>query len=296
MLKLDNAVDYDFEVRQLYLIYFTTVSILYGPIRCGKRASVAPILASSCVARIFEDFLVRNQLSYMSAIAVFHLRVAALPQLWCYNSDPLRELSKAELSVIRSSLQELGKTWHSATRPLRILTSVLNSVMRGQQMNQPLEDLDTTAEQLSFFETIPRELCPKWDLVVGSVETSPKMQSQSASATARQLQLPFFPDLDNSPNTGASMAVDPDLQMNNLPPPTTANSPRTLNDNASLSQGLQASSDQTAASRLFTFAETDRMAVVDEGSQQHGTNDEFIADLFREYDEGFLQDWEGTFL
>jgi hypothetical protein len=295
MLKLDNAVDYDFEVRQLYLIYFTTVTVLYGAVRCGKRASVAPILASSCVARIFEDFLFRDQLRYMGAIGIFYLRVAALPQLWCYNYAPLRELSKEELSVIRSSLQELGKTWHSAKRALRILTSFVSTVMRGLQMDQPLEDLDTTAEQLSFFEMIPPDLCPKWGLIVGSAEDSPKAQSQSGPASTSQSQPPFFTDLDSNPQNVASVVVGADLQIPNLlASAANADSPRTLNVNTSLSQGLQASSEQIAANRLLTFMETDRMAV-DDGLQQHGTN-EFFDGLFPAHNEGFLLDWEGTFL
>ncbi|OAP61663.1 hypothetical protein AYL99_03866 [Fonsecaea erecta] len=192
-LKLNNALDYDFEVRQLYLIYFSAVSILYGPGRSGNCTSVAPILASSCVARIFEDFLARDQLRCLAPMTIFYLRVAALPQLCCFNFSSLWNISKLELSVIQKSLHEMAKTWHSARRALRILTSLVNTVKRGQEIHRPLTDLDLSPEQLSFFEMVPSELCPKKHIIEAAVEAA-RVNSQ---------------DKANAPFQGPSVLINP---------------------------------------------------------------------------------------
>lgn len=277
-LRLDNALSYDFEVRQLYLVYFTTVSVLYGPVKCGERAPVAPILAASCLARVFEDFLVRDHIRYLGTINIVHLRVATLSQLWCFNLSQLRDLTKSELAVIRSSFQELEKTWNSATRPLMILTHLVSTAMRGQQANQGLEDLDITAEQLSFFDMIPRELCPKWDPILGG-DYGRTSKAQSAT---QSLSLTDFENL----NVPSQRGETPTSAM--LEPPSADVPPSPC---SSLFQALHAPSEQQtqvyAADRLLTFDETDWMAVRDGLENNTGFCDGFDG-------AGFLQDWEGA--
>jgi len=165
-LRLKGALDYDVRVRQLHLPYFTALSILYRPEASLNSYSVAAVLASSSVARIFEDFIARDELKYLGSYVAFHLLVAILPQLYCFRVPSLSDISKSEIGVIRSSLLQVGKTWHSARRTLRVLDRLLESARRSHPGGDELGQINTTADELSYFATIEPDLCPKWNLIV----------------------------------------------------------------------------------------------------------------------------------
>jgi hypothetical protein len=181
-LQLNSTAPYDAEVRQLHLPFFTALEILYSPGPSTYRCSAAAVLAASCVARIFEDFLARDELRHLSAYATFHLHMAALPQLSCHKIPGLWERSKAEFNVIRCSLVELKEKWHSARRTLTILDRLLSLVSRGDRASESSAQLDTSPDQLSYFEKIGPELCPKWDLIVSGVHATQSESSLSAEA------------------------------------------------------------------------------------------------------------------
>ncbi|OAL38110.1 hypothetical protein AYO20_02562 [Fonsecaea nubica] len=281
-LKLNNALDYDFEARQLYLIYFTAVSILYGPGRSGNCTSVAPILASSCVARIFEDFLARDQLRCLAPMTIFYLRVAALPQLCCFNFSPLWNVSKVELSVIQKSLQEMAKTWHSARRALRILTRLVNTVKRGPETDRPLTDLDLSPEQLSFFEMIPEELCPKRHIIETAMDAArvdlqekPNVRVQNPSTLTNLNAVSMRPD--------SAVAAD-----STMPELTTAASLKPLS--IALGAPVGEIQDYTTADSWFTNDNGDWIS----GDDSLGVGLDFDDDdddhLFMSLHERLLQD------
>jgi hypothetical protein len=200
-LQLNNTAEYDAEVRQLHLHFFTALEILYSPGPSTHGCSAAAVLASSCVARIFEDFLARDELRHLGAYVSFHLRLAALSQLSCHKFPGLWERSKAELNVIRCSLLELGKTWHSASTALTVLDRLLGVISRGDSADEQNAQLDTSPEQLSYFAMITPELCPKWDLIVsGAYATQPK--SLPAEALPMTCPMPLMSEL--SPLTAAA--------------------------------------------------------------------------------------------
>lgn len=84
-----NNRPYDSEVRQLYLPYFTAISILYRPKLRSKstgcsQATIGSTLASSCVARIFEDELARNEVRNGVAMHAIYLLIAGIGELSNY--------------------------------------------------------------------------------------------------------------------------------------------------------------------------------------------------------------------
>ncbi|KIW29812.1 uncharacterized protein PV07_05599 [Cladophialophora immunda] len=278
-LKLNNALDYDFEVRQLYLIYFTAISILYGPGRSGNCTSVAPILASSCVARIFEDFLARDQLRCLAPMTIFYLRVAALPQLCCFNFGSLWDISKLELSVIQRSLHEMAKTWHSARRALRILTSLVNAVRRGQEAHRPLTDLDLSPEQLSFFEMVPAELCPKRHIIEAAVDATGVSSQEKPDARFQSTSALANPSL-------VTLRRDPTAVCD-----STTREPTMVAPLRSLSTALDASSGEmqeyTAADSWFTRDSDDWTGIDEALGPGLGLDDD---DFFMSLHERLLQD------
>jgi hypothetical protein len=209
----------------LYLLYFTSISILYGPGPSADGCSAAAILASSCVARTLEDFLARDKLRYLIPTVPYYLLVAGLSQLACYRFPALLELTKSELNIIRSSLLELGKIWHSAREKLHILDrflAIANSGSGSGAHADPVKHLDISREQLSYFEMFPPELCPKWEIIVsGNYAEQPQSFSQDTlvgpiignegwAALVPENQLP----LETTISTTGAATRRPDRQLN----------------------------------------------------------------------------------
>jgi hypothetical protein len=80
---------YDPDVRQLYLPYFTAISILYRPKLSSRstgcsQATIGSTIAASCVARIFEDALARNEVRNGVAMTAIYLLIAGIGELSNY--------------------------------------------------------------------------------------------------------------------------------------------------------------------------------------------------------------------
>jgi hypothetical protein len=86
-----NKQPYTPEVRQLYLPYFTAISILYRPKLPSKstgcsQATIGSTIAASCVARIFEDALARNEVRNGVAMQAIYLLIAGIGELSNYGN------------------------------------------------------------------------------------------------------------------------------------------------------------------------------------------------------------------
>ncbi|KAL2013170.1 hypothetical protein VTN00DRAFT_695 [Thermoascus crustaceus] len=88
------------EIHQLHLPYLTSITLLHlsKSTQPLPKACTAGILAASCVARIFEDFLTRGSLRFLQGMAVEYLSAAADQQI----------------GILRLALKEMAKTWHSS--------------------------------------------------------------------------------------------------------------------------------------------------------------------------------------
>ena len=170
-LRLDGAA-YDFDVRQLHLPYLTALSILHNPIP-SIDCSAAAILASSCVARFFEDYSARDVIRHLGPISSFYLLVAGLPQISCLRYPALSDLASSELKIIRYSLQEIGKTWQGAHGALHRLNQYHRLVTAGS-IEQSTRRLNVTQNQLAYFSKPHQELCPKWHLIVPYDKSTPQ--------------------------------------------------------------------------------------------------------------------------
>lgn len=86
---MGNMLPYDCNTRFLYLPYFTAISILYKPkLPSGPKGSpqltLGSTIAASCVARIFEDALARNEVRHGVAMQAIYLLIAGICQLGSY--------------------------------------------------------------------------------------------------------------------------------------------------------------------------------------------------------------------
>ncbi|KAH0843698.1 hypothetical protein FOPE_08451 [Fonsecaea pedrosoi] len=287
-LQLDGASDFDFETRQLHIPYFTAISILYGPGPAVQNCSVAAILASSCVSRIFEDFLARDLLRYLSPIHIFYLFTAGLPQISGHKIPVLREASKREFKMIRYSLLEMSKTWHSAHRHLGSLNKLLSAMNRSSAtgsfaskrnmalLGQNHRDSSLT-DQLSLFERLGVDLCPKCDLVVRLTSPSFVPPAQKAVRSVDRDSLP------HRTGTAVAAAVSSSSSSSNVgnaadvaDADSIASTERGINRTDQGCERTYYPSDtfQLSPSTVPMWGECDEIRAIDMDGERHGSGQE----------------------
>jgi hypothetical protein len=111
-----RTTQFDPDVHQLHLTYLTTVTLLYldGTSRSLPRAYTAAVLASCCVARIFEDYTARGSMRFLHGIAGWSITIAILALLHARKVPRLAWAADAHIHVLRVALKEMAKMWHSS--------------------------------------------------------------------------------------------------------------------------------------------------------------------------------------
>jgi hypothetical protein len=129
------------------------------------------ILASSLVAGLFEDFLLRDDYKHLNSIFTFYLLVAGLAQRSCQRYSNLQEKAVEELRIITFALSDMSKKWDSAIGPLKIIQGFLDETdFDAASSTFPPQTLNS--DQLIFFAPYGPDFCRKWDLIL-----SPPTQS-----------------------------------------------------------------------------------------------------------------------
>ncbi|KAJ5511582.1 hypothetical protein N7453_003685 [Penicillium expansum] len=112
---------YNFEARQLNIPYFTCLAILCRP-NPGESASLGVLLASSFVAGIFEDFLARDEIQFLSPVFTFHLLAAGIGLLSCNNVPSHREKATSSLRALKSIAEKQRSASTVDEMPLMMLS------------------------------------------------------------------------------------------------------------------------------------------------------------------------------
>lgn len=151
---------YQFNVRQLHLPYFVSLTIV-GRSTSTDTISPQAILSASFVAGIFEEFLSRDEIKYLAPIftryciasGFFLASLQPIPELW--------EACQPDLQVLQLCLKELGKRWKSAIGGSKALEGFINAKKNG-----PSKVMKTpqwlTAEQQHLFDGFALDLCRMW--------------------------------------------------------------------------------------------------------------------------------------
>jgi len=117
----DRIRHFDRDVFKLHLPYLTTITILH--MKWSSRPSSQPlpeayttaVLASSCVARIFKEFLARGHIRFLGAIACWYVGVAIVALLHTQRIESLAQSGAADIRILRLALDEVAVLWPSAT-------------------------------------------------------------------------------------------------------------------------------------------------------------------------------------
>ncbi|OAX78986.1 hypothetical protein ACJ72_06702 [Emergomyces africanus] len=157
---------YSFEARQLHVLYFIILAILFRSTPPASTPSAAALLASSFVAGIFEDFLARDEIRFLGPVFTFYLLASGVGLLSCYRYPHLWIKAEQDLRVIYNSQKELSTRWPSAIGSLNALRSMKEEASQtpAHEDTQVLGSL--TPEQLTCFSGFGTDLCRLGEVIL----------------------------------------------------------------------------------------------------------------------------------
>ena len=193
----NRTAPFNRDVHQLHLPYLTTITLLYlnkasQPL---PKACSAAVLAASCVARIFEDYLARKSIRFLPGVAGWYAAIAILALMYARQMASLARSADDHIKVLRIALKEMSKIWNSAKAFdkgfERLLGSNAFPVGEGEgSMNAPSLGLESTLPGLA---DLPPGDCVNWMdyFPYATPQTSPLVGILLASS-----HLLPFPDLE----------------------------------------------------------------------------------------------------
>lgn len=159
----DDAAICNLEVQQLLVMYFVVLTILHRSPTPGGSPPAASLVASSFIAGIYEEFLLRDELRYLGPVFAFYPLCAGLSLLSSSRYTSLQSTAEHELTVLKLCLQKLSERWLSAVGPLRALNKLTEKVREQGPFDSAPPKLDHDAA--SFFEGFETRLCRQWHVI-----------------------------------------------------------------------------------------------------------------------------------
>lgn len=184
----DDAAICNLEVQQMLVMYFVVLTILHRSPTPGSVPPAASLVASSFIAGIYEEFLLRDELRYLGPVFAFYPLCAGLSLLSSCRYTHLQGTAEHELTVMKLSLQKLSERWLSAVGPLRALNKLTEKVRELGPFEGPSPTLDPDAA--SFFEGFDTTLCKQWQAIGHSSEPSGGTMGIASTCTMADIQDP----------------------------------------------------------------------------------------------------------
>lgn len=193
------------EVQQLLVMYFVVLTILHRSPTPNSVPPSASLVASSFIAGIYEEFLLRDELRYLGPVFAFYPLCAGLSLLSSCRYPQLQSTAEHELTVIKLSLQKLSERWLSAVGPLRALNKLTEKVREQGPCDSPPPTLDL--DTVSFFDGFDAKVCKQWRLIGQSAEAASSGLGTAATCTLADVQdsedaLPAFDNRLDQPVDG----------------------------------------------------------------------------------------------
>ncbi|KIX04742.1 uncharacterized protein Z518_05612 [Rhinocladiella mackenziei CBS 650.93] len=154
---------YNFEARQLLVPYFVLLIIMSKHSPTKDSAPSVPLVASSFVAGIYEDFLNRDEIRYLGPAFTFYALAAGLAHLSGYRYRSLKLETEESLDIILNSLTELKQRWGSAESISKALAEVKNLTLQSSSLGYTPGSIPQGF--VAFFDDFGPEICRMWNLV-----------------------------------------------------------------------------------------------------------------------------------
>ncbi|POR32512.1 Fungal specific transcription factor domain-containing protein [Tolypocladium paradoxum] len=115
-IRTARTMAFNRDVHRLFLTYLTNITLLHlsKSSQLLPKASKAAIVAASCVARLFEDFLTRGNIRFLSGDAGWEIAVAILALLHARRIEDLRPYADADIQTLRTALRQMTLLWPSS--------------------------------------------------------------------------------------------------------------------------------------------------------------------------------------
>lgn len=182
----EDAITSHFEVQQLSVMYFVVLTILHRSPTPNSVPPAASLVASSFIAGIYEEFLLRDELRYLGPVFAFYPLCSGLSLLSSWRYSQLQSTAEHELTVIKLSLQKLSERWLSAVGPLRALSKLTEKVREQGPLGGPPPKLDF--DTASFFDGFDIRLCKQWRLIGQSAEPETPIPAATDTCTLAEVQ------------------------------------------------------------------------------------------------------------
>jgi hypothetical protein len=190
------ANSHNLPARQLYLPYFTSLIVLSRMQHSAGSLSPTATLAASFIARIFEDFLARDEIKILAPISTRYCLISSMALVSVMPNDQLWDAAQPDLEVLQLALTELSKRWRSAIGASRALQNAITR--RRQRTSSSTAELQTDdGNSLEFFKMVNLSYCRMWNIVSQQLASSPL-------ATHEQMPIPMQPP-PNALETGLFM-------------------------------------------------------------------------------------------
>ncbi|KAI1608724.1 fungal-specific transcription factor domain-containing protein [Exophiala viscosa] len=159
---------YSFEARQLHVLYYVAVVLLYRERTLGRPFSFAAVIASSTIAGIFSDLISRDEVRFLNPVFTFYALVAAIALLSCHRYTRLWTVAQEDLRVLAQVQEEMRWKWPSAGGSINTFQRMYQlTVSTLRQMDfVPEGSCTLTAEQAGLLGDVDSSLCRMWDVLM----------------------------------------------------------------------------------------------------------------------------------
>lgn len=174
------------DICQLHLPYFAALILLDMQKRAelGSTSHVLSVLAASCIAHIFECFLIRGSLRFLQGMSGWYATVALLALISARHIQAFRSGTKSLIDTLQIALKDMALRWPS-------------SKMFDKGIEQLLASLASSTECLSNAAISPQT--PDAQRIAAAIGIQQLSQGQPASTTfpANDVQaaMGYFPSV-----------------------------------------------------------------------------------------------------
>ncbi|KAH7258019.1 hypothetical protein BKA59DRAFT_523508 [Fusarium tricinctum] len=166
------ANSHNLAARQLYLPYFTSLIVLSRMQHSAGSLSLTATLAASFVARIFEDFLARDEVKVLAPISTRYCLISSMALVSVMPNKRLWDAVQPDLDILQHALTELSKRWRSAIGASRALQNAINK-RRQRTCSSAAELRMDNKDSLEYFKMIDLGYCRIWSTLSQQLSSSP---------------------------------------------------------------------------------------------------------------------------
>jgi hypothetical protein len=145
------------DVHELHINYFVCIVVfcrLFGQSLTRSVSLNASLVASSCIARLYEETNLRDEINYLMPINNWFLMVGCAPQIQQRTTHSGKdELCTEELHILMTALRYMGLKWPPAKTLLGILERL--STVDSMKPKLPNESIYSRQEDDGISESWP---------------------------------------------------------------------------------------------------------------------------------------------